>query len=276
MKKIGWLLFLGFSLSSMEAKPTHPHENRAKESGPWMGVELSWRNKRSETEGEKEASDGSATNVPAYFGLMVESVEPSSPAAGAGLQAEDVLWKFNDQLVANKWQLYSLMRHQGIGTAGTLTVSRQGKNLELPITLTTRPKLEKKEPTDSKANVVMPEIPGMHERHIVGTRSAFHSDGETTLRLSRLQVGFQFIEIKGEMAKMEGFLPSEDEDAWPKEIDEKVIKRLRVLMQSLTDAEKRERANPRLPRVRRVPSPTLTPAEEPFERSELSKADPSE
>lgn len=77
--------------------------------------------------------------LPRGTGLVVEHVDPESPASQAGLQQYDVLEKLNDQILVNSQQLGVLVRLQKPGDEVTLSVRREGK----PQTL--RAKLVEKE-----------------------------------------------------------------------------------------------------------------------------------
>ena len=73
------------------------------------------------------------------FGLVVDYVVPDGPAAAAGVQQNDILKMFNDQILMDPDQLSKLVRSNAEGTTVTLTVLR--KNAEQKITV----KLGKKE-----------------------------------------------------------------------------------------------------------------------------------
>jgi hypothetical protein len=73
------------------------------------------------------------------FGLVVDYVVPDGPAAAAGVQTNDILKMFNDQILMDPDQLSKLVRSQADGTSVTLTILR--KNAEQKITV----KLGKKE-----------------------------------------------------------------------------------------------------------------------------------
>jgi hypothetical protein len=64
--------------------------------------------------------------LPRGIGLVVETIEDSSPAAAAGLKQYDVLHKLNDQLLVNAQQLAVLIRTFKPGDEVKLTVIRQG------------------------------------------------------------------------------------------------------------------------------------------------------
>jgi hypothetical protein len=73
------------------------------------------------------------------FGLVVDYVVPDGPAAIAGVQQNDILKMFNDQILMEPDQLSKLVRSLQEGTNVTLTILR--KNAETKVTV----KLGKKE-----------------------------------------------------------------------------------------------------------------------------------
>lgn len=77
--------------------------------------------------------------LPKGFGLVVDYVVPDGPAAAAGVQQNDILKMFNDQILMEPDQLAKLVRSYQEGTNVTLTILR--KNAEQKITV----KLGKKE-----------------------------------------------------------------------------------------------------------------------------------
>ena len=60
------------------------------------------------------------------FGLIVEDILPDSPAQAAGLQRNDLLLRFDDQLLAHPIQLEALVRRTGKDKEATLTLLRAG------------------------------------------------------------------------------------------------------------------------------------------------------
>lgn len=66
-------------------------------------------------------------NLGKGVGLVVESVEPNTAAATAGIQPQDVLEKLNDQLLINTEQLTALLRTMKAGDEVTVTVLRKGE-----------------------------------------------------------------------------------------------------------------------------------------------------
>ena len=61
------------------------------------------------------------------FGLVVDYVEPNSPAATAGVQQNDILKMLNDQILVEPGQLRKLLQTFPEGTQVTLTVLRKGQ-----------------------------------------------------------------------------------------------------------------------------------------------------
>ena len=76
--------------------------------------------------------------LPRGVGLVVERVEPDSPAAEAGLKEHDVLHKLGDQLLINPEQFATLVRIRKPGDEVTLSVIREGKPIEVKATLIER------------------------------------------------------------------------------------------------------------------------------------------
>src|SRR6476661_2366515 len=65
------------------------------------------------------------------FGLVVDYVEPNSPAATAGVQQNDILKMLNDQILIQPSQLRKLLQTFPEGTEVTLTVLRKGQEQKL-------------------------------------------------------------------------------------------------------------------------------------------------
>jgi hypothetical protein len=65
------------------------------------------------------------------FGLVVDYVEPNSPAATAGVQQNDILKMLNDQILIEPSQLKKLLQTFPEGTEVTLTVLRKGQEQKL-------------------------------------------------------------------------------------------------------------------------------------------------
>ena len=84
---------------------------------------------------------GVSVAVGKYRKLMIADVEPDSPAAKAGLRAQDVLVKANSHSPSNAGELRELLESKVPGDEMKLVVLRGGRRLELVATLaaTSRP-----------------------------------------------------------------------------------------------------------------------------------------
>ena len=69
------------------------------------------------------------------LGLVVDYVEPNSPAATAGVQQNDILKMLNDQILIEPSQLRKLLQTFPEGTEVTLTVLRKGQEQKLTVKL---------------------------------------------------------------------------------------------------------------------------------------------
>src|SRR5215468_9418799 len=69
------------------------------------------------------------------FGLVVDYVEPNSPAAAAGVQQNDILKMLNDQILVEPSQLRKLLQTFPEGTDVTLTILRKGQEQKLTVKL---------------------------------------------------------------------------------------------------------------------------------------------
>lgn len=95
------------------------------EPKPWLGVSA------------EEISDELRAQLPIAegTGLIVRTVVPESPAAKAGLQKNDVLVKFDDQLLTNPQQLRTLVGTKKDGDSVRLTFLRRGRETTADATL---------------------------------------------------------------------------------------------------------------------------------------------
>jgi CTP:molybdopterin cytidylyltransferase MocA len=94
--------------------------------------------------------------LPQGIGLVVDAVEPDSPAAKAGLQQHDVLHKLNDQLLVNWEQLATLIRTFKAGDEVALHAIRQAKPVVLSAKLA-----EKEVPEQVGPAIDIEGMPGM-------------------------------------------------------------------------------------------------------------------
>ena len=72
-------------------------------------------------------------------GVLVNSVITGSPAEKAGIKPQDIITAFDAKTVNNPYELYSQVLSHKVGDNVKLTVSRNGQNLELNLTLSGLP-----------------------------------------------------------------------------------------------------------------------------------------
>jgi serine protease Do len=96
--------------------PGH-HEKRPKVPVTYLGVETS----------QVPAVVSEQLGLGKGLGLVVDYVEPNSPAAAAGVQQNDILKMLNDQILIEPSQLRKLLQTIPDGTEITLTVLRKGQ-----------------------------------------------------------------------------------------------------------------------------------------------------
>lgn len=78
-------------------------------------------------------------DVPDTSGALVNTVEPGGPAAKAGLKNGDVIRTFNGQNVSGAGALTSMVTETNPGTTVTMGILRNGKPMNIKLTLGTRP-----------------------------------------------------------------------------------------------------------------------------------------
>lgn len=81
---------------------------------------------------------GAQLALPEGVGLVVEYVDPNSPAAKVGLKQHDVLHKLDEQLLINPAQIKVLVRLHEPGATVTLHLLRQAKAESVTVTLAGR------------------------------------------------------------------------------------------------------------------------------------------
>ena len=99
-------------------------------SHPYLGIR--WQAITPET--------SSGQRYPVEYGALLNEVEPGGPAAEAGLRAGDILTDVNGQAIdANNPFINLLFKHQP-GEVVTLGVLRAQEQIQVPVTLTERPR----------------------------------------------------------------------------------------------------------------------------------------
>lgn len=77
--------------------------------------------------------------LPRANGALINRVEPASPAAHSGIQAGDIVLKFNGKSIDNASDLSRLVGESKPGTHATVSVWRKGKIHHLPVTVAQEP-----------------------------------------------------------------------------------------------------------------------------------------
>ena len=112
-------------------RPPHPpgmpdhHDRRPKVPVTYLGVDTS----------QVPAVVSDQLGLAKGFGLVVDYVEPNSPAATAGVQQNDILKMLNEQILLEPSQLRKLLQTFPEGTEVTLTVLRKGQEQKLTVKL---------------------------------------------------------------------------------------------------------------------------------------------
>jgi serine protease Do len=96
--------------------------------GVWMGVHLN----------EVTAEKARELKLPGDYGAVVTKVEPDSPSAKAGLQANDVILEFDGERVRSVAELRRLLRETPPDRQVSMKVSRAGQLRDLNVTLEAR------------------------------------------------------------------------------------------------------------------------------------------
>lgn len=92
----------------------------------WLGLSVS------------KPDDVTTTQLPALppgIGFVVKEIAAGGPADQAGVRKHDLLWKMGEQMLVNEGQLATLLRLAAPGDKVTLSVFREGKSLDLKVTL---------------------------------------------------------------------------------------------------------------------------------------------
>lgn len=117
---------MGFAIPTQIVKPTVDGliRNGKIEHG-YMGVGIS----------DVTPDEARFFNVKTAIGAVVSQVEPDSPAAKAGLKIGDVITELNGKTVNDAGELQVAVGQKQPGTKLDLTVMRDGKSQQIPVSL---------------------------------------------------------------------------------------------------------------------------------------------
>jgi membrane-associated protease RseP (regulator of RpoE activity) len=104
---------------------TGPDKHAQRAKGPWIGIAM---------EPVQEVVRAQLSLAPGE-GIVVNHVAPESPAAKAGLQPNDILLRFEDQILVEPSQLQKLIAMKKPGESVKLTYLRKGERKETGVTL---------------------------------------------------------------------------------------------------------------------------------------------
>ena len=109
-----------------ELTAAEPLQQVSEDQYPYLGVQLK----------DLDSNFSSMYGMPS--GILVYAVEENSPAAAAGMQAQDIITKFDGHSVSNYSELNDRMSYYAGGTTVTITVERveNGKYVEHELTVT--------------------------------------------------------------------------------------------------------------------------------------------
>ncbi|MEX0323931.1 MAG: S1C family serine protease [Puniceicoccaceae bacterium] len=90
-------------------------------------------------------------DIPEGVGLLFTSVAKDGPAQKAGIEDNDIIVKFDDQLIVNYSQFSTLIDMKGPGATVPVTIMRKGKEMVFEVTLEERIR--------SGGRFLMPDVP---------------------------------------------------------------------------------------------------------------------
>jgi 2-alkenal reductase len=102
---------------------------RGKVERPYIGVSYQ----------DVDPQMASALNLNTTQGVVVTRVEPSSPAAQAGIRESDVILSVDSTQLDQDHPLSTILFNRKIGDSITVTILRDGKQIQVPLKLASRP-----------------------------------------------------------------------------------------------------------------------------------------
>ena len=197
--------------------------------------------------------------LPPGIGFVVQAVSPGGPADHSQVHPKDILWKFSDQLLVNQGQLATLLNLKKPGEEVALAIFRDGKPVEIKVTLGEAP-ADNRDLSRDMVDVAILSDDGHPTRIIIPEkRTATFSDTDGGALIRREGDGYQvMIHGPDKQVIFEGKLTAEGNlDSIPTDWR----RRIWVLRRSLDHALDSRMVPVRAPRPR-VVTPT-TPAPNP-------------
>jgi serine protease Do len=121
-------------------------------------------------------------------GVLVQRVEPASPAQQAGLEAGDFLLKYNGERIRNSSHYIQLIEGSSIGSRANLEIVRRGK----PLTISASVEARKPMPNPGKYSFSLPGAFGLPVASILS---------EPAPRNQRLRIGVDTILLDAPLAE---------------------------------------------------------------------------
>jgi len=123
---------IGFAVPSNMARALLPQLEKGKVVRGWLGVGIQ----------DLTPELATALKAPSEEGVVINSLEGDTPAAKAGLKVEDVVVSLDGTKVTSATELSRRVALKAPGEKVKLGISRQGKKMDLTVTLGTRPDIE--------------------------------------------------------------------------------------------------------------------------------------
>lgn len=121
---LSFALLCGAIASAQDAAPVVVAKQSVGEA--WLGL------------GVSKPDAVTTTQLPALppgIGFVVSELAAGGPAVKAGIRKHDLFWKMEQQMLVNEGQLATLLRLAEPGDEVTVSIFREGKSLDLKVTL---------------------------------------------------------------------------------------------------------------------------------------------
>lgn len=141
-------------------------------------------------------------DLPKGIGFVVHSISPGGPAAAAGVEEADLVWKLGDQLLANEGQLAVLLRLHKPGEETRLSLFRAGKAVELTIKLGVAPERSSSSLTSLAESSIFPSECGPMRVVNLAQKSASYSSEEGKAEVKMHDGGFRIVITKLDGTKL--------------------------------------------------------------------------